>query len=216
MACCDACAKSGGSCGGSEPGTGTCTGNKMANGPNSGCGWAGKPFGMNADLPKDTMSALAGPCCLSCGKSGQDCCGKQQWADASFGLSPDLAPDVRASLAGFEEVVEGLGDVTTTTTTPMTWGQVLGVAVPMLALGGFFGWVAAKAHSGEGPYGKINPAHENFVGRRVELHPGHDLWMRGARYGKVVRVKGDTLSIRMDNKAVRSLVRVRKDRVTLI
>lgn len=26
------------------------------------------------------------------------------------------------------------------------------------------------------------------VGDRVELHPGTDLWMRGARFGEVVRV----------------------------
>lgn len=26
------------------------------------------------------------------------------------------------------------------------------------------------------------------VGDRVELHPGTDLWMRGARFGQVVRI----------------------------
>lgn len=39
------------------------------------------------------------------------------------------------------------------------------------------------------------------VGDRVELHPGCDLWMRGARYGTVVGVSltaGDRVRVELD------------------
>ncbi len=39
------------------------------------------------------------------------------------------------------------------------------------------------------------------VGDRVELHPGTDLWMAGARYGKVVRMSlthGDKVHVKLD------------------
>lgn len=42
------------------------------------------------------------------------------------------------------------------------------------------------------------------VGDRVEIHPGTDLWMRGARYGKVVRASltpKDRVHVIMDNVA---------------
>jgi len=51
------------------------------------------------------------------------------------------------------------------------------------------------------------------VGSRVELHPGMDLWMRGARYGTVIKEEDDTLHVRMDNRNVRGLVKVPRDRV---
>lgn len=51
-------------------------------------------------------------------------------------------------------------------------------------------------------------------GSRVELHPGCDLWMRGAKYGTVVRIEGDILIVRMDHKSVKKLQRVPRDRVT--
>jgi hypothetical protein len=38
---------------------------------------------------------------------------------------------------------------------------------------------------------------------RVELHPGCDLWMRGARYGEVVgcsRTPADRVHVRLDNR----------------
>lgn len=44
------------------------------------------------------------------------------------------------------------------------------------------------------------------VGSRVELHPGMDLWMRGAKYGTVARVRGGKPCVRMDNTRVRKLV----------
>lgn len=42
------------------------------------------------------------------------------------------------------------------------------------------------------------------VGDRVEIHPSTDLWMRGARYGKVVRssiTSKDRVHVIMDNVA---------------
>lgn len=39
------------------------------------------------------------------------------------------------------------------------------------------------------------------IGDRVELHPGTDLWMRGARYGTVVRVSAtpaDRVHVELD------------------
>ena len=39
------------------------------------------------------------------------------------------------------------------------------------------------------------------VGDRVEIHPGTDLWMRGARYGEVVRLSltpKDRVHVRLD------------------
>ncbi len=39
------------------------------------------------------------------------------------------------------------------------------------------------------------------TGDRVELHPGTDLWMRGARYGTVVRTSltpGDRVHVELD------------------
>jgi len=45
-------------------------------------------------------------------------------------------------------------------------------------------------------------------GTRVELHPGYDLWMRGARFGVVVRVKDGVAQVRMDHPQVKRLQRV--------
>lgn len=40
---------------------------------------------------------------------------------------------------------------------------------------------------------------KDFVaGDRVQLHPGTDLWMRGARYGTVMRVGRDKLTVHID------------------
>lgn len=51
-----------------------------------------------------------------------------------------------------------------------------------------------------------------LIGERVELHPGTDLWMRGARYGEVVNERNGTYFIRMDNKRIRRLVKLPRDR----
>jgi hypothetical protein len=51
-----------------------------------------------------------------------------------------------------------------------------------------------------------------LIGERVELHPGTDLWARGARYGEVVNERGGTYFIRMDNKRIRRLVKLPRDR----
>jgi hypothetical protein len=51
------------------------------------------------------------------------------------------------------------------------------------------------------------------VGKRVEIHPGSDTWMRGARYGKVKRVvtRGgkteEIAEVRMDHPRIRNLHR---------
>lgn len=47
------------------------------------------------------------------------------------------------------------------------------------------------------------------VGDRVELHPGCDLWMRGAKYGAVHSVSitpNDRVKVRMDHPQVSNLV----------
>lgn len=47
------------------------------------------------------------------------------------------------------------------------------------------------------------------IGDRVELHPGCDLWMRGARFGTVVRCSltpMDRVHVRMDHPQVKGLV----------
>lgn len=44
------------------------------------------------------------------------------------------------------------------------------------------------------------------VGSRVELSPACDLWMRGARFGEVQRIKDNGhLMVRMDHPQVRRL-----------
>lgn len=58
------------------------------------------------------------------------------------------------------------------------------------------------------------PLKFNPVDRRVELSPGCDLWMMGARMGTVRKVEGEILFIRMDHPQVKKLVKVTKDYVT--
>lgn len=41
-------------------------------------------------------------------------------------------------------------------------------------------------------------AHGSFKGKRAQLHPGTDWWMRGARYGEVVGVTGNLYKIKLD------------------
>lgn len=53
------------------------------------------------------------------------------------------------------------------------------------------------------------------VGDRVELHPGCDLWMRGARFGTVVGMSltsRDRVKVRMDHPQVKNLVSGPADR----
>ncbi len=55
------------------------------------------------------------------------------------------------------------------------------------------------------------------VGKRVELHPGTDLWMRGARYGTVHSVgKDGHVRVKMDHPGVKKLVRTPADRIKFI
>lgn len=46
-----------------------------------------------------------------------------------------------------------------------------------------------------GPFDSLNAF---GVGDRVELHPATDLWMRGARFGEVIRVGRKALTVRLD------------------
>lgn len=50
-----------------------------------------------------------------------------------------------------------------------------------------------------------------MIGVRVELHPGCDLWMRGARFGTVVGIEGDQFKVRVDG--VKKLQRFPADRL---
>lgn len=57
------------------------------------------------------------------------------------------------------------------------------------------------------------------IGDRVELHPGCDLWMRGARFGTVVGASltpNDRVHVRMDHPRVKNLVRGPEDRFRLV
>jgi hypothetical protein len=54
---------------------------------------------------------------------------------------------------------------------------------------------------------RANPAHEDFVGRRVECPAGP---------GTVERVDASMLIVRLHGRGTRKLVRIRKDRVTLV
>ena len=51
------------------------------------------------------------------------------------------------------------------------------------------------------------------VCNRVEIAPYHDLWMRGAKYGTIVRydTKSEVAVVRMDNRRVRRLQRMRPE-----
>ena len=48
-----------------------------------------------------------------------------------------------------------------------------------------------------------------LMNKRVEIPAHLDLWMQGARYGKVVGVAGDIAAIKMDNPNVKRIVRLR-------
>jgi len=46
-------------------------------------------------------------------------------------------------------------------------------------------------------------------GDRIEIHPAHDLWMRGARLGTVKRINPNGLAVvKMDHPSVRKLLKV--------
>lgn len=51
------------------------------------------------------------------------------------------------------------------------------------------------------------------IGALVELHPGCDLWMRGARLGTVTGIEGDLVVVRMDHPQVRKPQRFPADRL---
>lgn len=49
----------------------------------------------------------------------------------------------------------------------------------------------------------MKPFKDLRVGHRVEIHPGYDLWMQGARFGQVVKINGSVAVVRMDHPGVR-------------
>ena len=46
------------------------------------------------------------------------------------------------------------------------------------------------------------------VGCRVELSPGYDLWMQGARFGKVRSIKVGIATVKMDHPQVKRLQKI--------
>lgn len=60
-------------------------------------------------------------------------------------------------------------------------------------------------------------AHQTFEpGDRVELHPGCDLWMQGARFGTIHAAStavSDAWIVRIDHTAVKNLRTFKSDRL---
>ena len=57
---------------------------------------------------------------------------------------------------------------------------------------------------------RAEDGHALTIGDRVQLHPASDWWMRGARYGEVVKLGRKYVHVRLDrngNAAVRFLPR---------
>lgn len=52
-------------------------------------------------------------------------------------------------------------------------------------------------------------------GTRVEISPHFDLWMRGAKYGTVVKIVSDEVHIKMDHPQVKRIVKAWKYDVRL-
>ena len=67
---------------------------------------------------------------------------------------------------------------------------------------------------------KLKLMRDQLLGRRVEIAPRYDLWMRGARYGTVRRVyyRGDVVhvAIKMDHPQVRRHARMPVSDITHI
>lgn len=59
-------------------------------------------------------------------------------------------------------------------------------------------------------------AAKQMVGARVELHPGLDLWVRGARFGVVVGHVRGTAKVRVKLDATGKTVKLPADRLTEI
>ncbi len=47
------------------------------------------------------------------------------------------------------------------------------------------------------------------IGERVQMHPGTDLWMRGARFGTVTMIRRKYVSVKLD--ALRMPVNIHPD-----
>jgi hypothetical protein len=61
---------------------------------------------------------------------------------------------------------------------------------------------------------KKEKAVDTFVGVRIELHPGCDLWMRGARFGTITGFGGSYATVRMDHPQVKKLQRIPIERLS--
>lgn len=59
-------------------------------------------------------------------------------------------------------------------------------------------------------YGEVKVWHP---GDRVEIHPGCDLWMRGAKFGTVEFIGTGKVQVKMDHPSVKKLVWFSLDRV---
>lgn len=66
---------------------------------------------------------------------------------------------------------------------------------------------------GYGDYGET--VYDFKVGDRVELHPGCDLWMRGATHGQVAEIGRKWIKVRMDHPQVKRLVKATPDLLCL-
>ena len=66
-----------------------------------------------------------------------------------------------------------------------------------------------------------NKRYEHLIGKRVEIPPYCDLWMRGAMYGAIVRMYTGTdgrlkAKVRMDHPQVRGLVTAVLDELKIL
>jgi hypothetical protein len=80
------------------------------------------------------------------------------------------------------------------------------------------------ADSGEGGSGWLilrkKPAgmtrESSAIGKRVEIAPSYDLWMRGARYGEIRSEKNGVYAVKMDHPGVKKLAKIRVEDVKFI
>jgi len=73
---------------------------------------------------------------------------------------------------------------------------------------------ARRRNSSSGASGHHSEKGELHPGVRVQLHPGTDWWMRGARYGEVTKVGRTRVHVRLD--ATGTVITLPFDRVKLI
>jgi hypothetical protein len=47
--------------------------------------------------------------------------------------------------------------------------------------------------------------HELRVGDRIEMHPATDVWMRGDRYGEIIRIGRTLITVKLDRSGHRRI-----------